>query len=514
MSKITIIPSTNNQQRCLRVAAYCRVSSDSVDQLHSYAAQINAYTQMIQQHSDWELVDIYADEGLTGTRMDKRTEFNRMLKDCRDGHIDKILVKSISRFARNTKDCLSVLRELRLMNISVQFEEEHIDTQTLTSELMVSVFGSLAQQESMSISQNLRMSYKRRMEKGAFSTCKAPFGYLLEDGKHLVVDPDRAELINWIFTEYLRGRSQSQIAADMTKREIPTADGTPYWQESTIAYILTNEKYMGDSLCQKTYTTQLPFVQKRNTGQHAQYYVADSHPAIVSKDVFQKTQQLRKSRIYDKQQVICTSPFHGKLYCGNCGATFVRRINRNGYICYVCRNRNKKVTHCHVKRWSETSLEYSFCHLYNRLRTNMDTVLTPALNQLMTLKNQLQRDNPALSKINLKIAEMTQQAQKVSKLMCDGIISTDVSIAKQKKIDYRLKELRAQRWKILQHSAVDKAIDDMKLLESNLRTAPPQIEIFDVELFGDLIEKVVVQSESHLQFYLYGGIVLDEEISK
>ena len=151
MSTITIIPSIKTQQLHLRVAAYCRVSSDSADQLHSYAAQINAYIKLIQQHSDWELVDIYADEGLTGTRMDKRTEFGRLLSDCRKGRIDKILVKSISRFARNTKDCLVVLRELKLLNVSVQFEEEHIDTQTLTSELMVSVFGSLAQQESTSI---------------------------------------------------------------------------------------------------------------------------------------------------------------------------------------------------------------------------------------------------------------------------------------------------------------------------------------------------------------------------
>ena len=166
MSTITIIPSTKNRQLHLRIAAYCRVSTDSADQLHSYAAQINTYTQLIRQHEDWELVDIYADEGLTGTRMDKRPEFNRLLSDCRKGQVDKILVKSISRFARNTKDCLVVLRELKLLNVSVLFEEEHIDTQTLTSELMVSVFGSLAQQESMSISQNLRMSYQRRMEKG------------------------------------------------------------------------------------------------------------------------------------------------------------------------------------------------------------------------------------------------------------------------------------------------------------------------------------------------------------
>ena len=159
MATVKIIPASVQKNKVLRVAAYCRVSSDSADQLHSYATQLRAYTERIEQHPDWELVDIYADEGLTGTRMDKREEFNRMLSDCRKGRIDKILVKSISRFARNTKDCLVVLRELKLLDVSVQFEKDHIDTETLTSEMMVSVFSSLAQQESISISQNQQMSY-------------------------------------------------------------------------------------------------------------------------------------------------------------------------------------------------------------------------------------------------------------------------------------------------------------------------------------------------------------------
>ena len=232
-SNVIIIPPSESKPDTLRVAAYCRVSSDSSDQLHSYAAQIRKYTAEIGNHEGWELVDIYADEGLTGTRMDKREDFNRMLSDCRKGRIDKVLVKSVSRFARNTKDCLAVLRELMSLGVTVYFEKENINTETLTTELMVSVSGALAQQESISTSQNQRLSYKRRMESGEFITCKAPFGYRLIDGKNLEIVPAEAEQVRWIFNAYLGGRSLAWIAEQMTQKGFRTTDGTPYWQETT-----------------------------------------------------------------------------------------------------------------------------------------------------------------------------------------------------------------------------------------------------------------------------------------
>lgn len=237
-SNVTVIPPKAVQPDILRVAAYCRVSSDSTDQLHSYAAQIKEYTEQINGHAGWELVDVYADEGLTGTRMDKREDFNRMLADCRKGRIDKVLVKSISRFARNTRDCLASLRELSRLGVSVYFEKENIDTGTLTTELMVSVSGSLAQQESISISQNQQMSYQKRMERGEFITCSAPFGYRLVDGKDLEIVSEEAEQVRWMFQSYLNGRSLEWIAAEMTKKEFPTTDKTPYWQHSTVLYVL------------------------------------------------------------------------------------------------------------------------------------------------------------------------------------------------------------------------------------------------------------------------------------
>ncbi len=296
MSKVTVIPPKEAEPEHLRVAAYCRVSSNSADQLHSYATQIHNYTELISKHEGWELADIYADSGLTGTRMDQRDEFNRMISDCRKGRIDKILVKSVSRFARNTRDCLVALRELFQLGVTVKFEEENIDTGELTSELMVSVFGSLAQQESISISQNQRISYQRRMEKGEFITCKAPFGYKLYNGKDLEIIPEEAQLIQWMFQSYLDGRSLDWIAEQMTHHNIPTRDGKPYWQGSTIQYILKNEKYLGCTLCQKKFSSDFPFKKRRNHGDMDQYYVESTHPAIVNQETFDRVQTLLKKK--------------------------------------------------------------------------------------------------------------------------------------------------------------------------------------------------------------------------
>lgn len=296
-ANVKVIPPRDKAPDILRVVAYCRVSSDSSDQLHSYAAQIRNYTSEISKHDGWELVDVYADEGLTGTRMDQREDFNRMLADCRKGKIDKVLVKSISRFSRNTKDCLATLRELTSLGVSVCFEKENINTETLTTELMVSVSGALAQQESISISENQRMSYRRRMERGEFITCFAPYGYKLPDGKNLIIYEPEAKWVRWIFDQYLTGKSTAWIAEKLTELKVASPTGHPAWHRRPVCYILTNEKYVGDSLCQKNYTTSIfPFERRRNKGELDQYYTEHSHPAIIDQETFQKAQALIQRR--------------------------------------------------------------------------------------------------------------------------------------------------------------------------------------------------------------------------
>ena len=214
---IKIEPTERPQNVRLRVAAYTRVSSDSEDQLNSFAAQNRYYTELISSKAEWRMVDIYADEGITGTSVAKRDDFQRMMADCRRGLIDQILVKSISRFARNTKDCLQNIRELKELGVNVRFEREGIDTVNVSSELITAIYAAFAQKESESISGNMRWSYQRRMESGEFNTCKAPWGFRL-DGRKLKVYEPEADIVQRIFREYLSGKNPQEIADDLNAR--------------------------------------------------------------------------------------------------------------------------------------------------------------------------------------------------------------------------------------------------------------------------------------------------------
>ena len=508
-ANVTYIPPKAAKPAILRVAAYCRVSSDSSDQLHSYAAQIHYYTDMIQNHDGWELVDVYADEGITGTRMDKREDLNRLLTDCRKGKIDKVLVKSISRFARNTRDCLASLRELSRLGVSVQFEKENIDTGTLTTELMVSVSGSLAQQESVSISQNQRMSYQRRMERGEFITCKAPFGYRLIDGKRLEVISDEAKLVRWMFNAYLSGHSLEWIAEQMTKTGVSTTDGKPYWQCTTVLYTLTNEKYMGDSLCQKTFTTAFPFTQRQNHGEADQYYIEYTHPALITKGTFEKVQELLRQKSNRQKIPRQIYPLSRKVYCGQCGTPFARRVGKSGL---VCRKHDKGASKCTMGRIPESALYAAFVGMYNKLKQNAGIVLLPALKQMEELRDALQRDDPAMLAVNRAIAQASEQSHRVSQLQAAGLLDADACAAKFNEINARLTQLRAERRRLLKNEDIDDAIDALQRTADLIQCGPERLEGFGEGLFHDLVERIVVESQTCVRFCLRGGLELTEQL--
>ena len=511
-ANVKVIPPKAMAADTLRVAAYCRVSSDSSDQLHSYAAQIRYYTDMIQNHDGWELVDVYADEGITGTRMDKREDLNRLLSDCRKGKIDKVLVKSISRFARNTRDCLASLRELSRLGVSVQFEKENIDTGTLTTELMVSVSGSLAQQESVSISQNQRMSYQRRMERGEFITCKAPFGYRLIDGKRLEVISDEAKLVRWMFNAYLSGHSLEWIAEQMTKTGVSTTDGKPYWQCTTVLYTLTNEKYMGDSLCQKTFTTAFPFTQRQNHGEADQYYIENTHPAIITKGTFEKVQELLRQKSNRQKIPRQIYPLSRKVYCGQCGTPFARRVGKSGLVVWVCRKHDKGASKCTMGRIPESALYAAFAGMYNKLMQNAGIVLQPALKQLEELRDALQRDDPAMLAVNRAIAQASEQSHRISQLQAAGLLDADACAAKFNEINARLAQLRAERRRLLKNEDIDDAIDALQRTADLIQCGPERLEGFDEGLFHDLVERIVVESQTCVRFRLRGGLELTEQL--
>ena len=512
---VTIIPPIDEKSSALRVAAYCRVSTDLDNQASSYASQIRSYTELISRHEGWELVDIYADEAASGTKMDKREDFNRMMADARKGKIDRVLVKSISRFARNTKDCLAALRELMRLGVTVQFEKENIDTGTLTTELMVSVSGSLAQQESMSISQNIRMGYRRRMERGEFVASSPPYGYRNAGGGRLEIVPEEAEVIRWVFESYLNGQGITAIAEEMNRRGVPKKHGGAAWIPYAVACWLRNEKYTGNTLCQKTFTTGFPYISVKNRGEVDQFYVENSHPAIISQEIFDKVQALRKKK---KAPVSAPSkfPLTRKIICGECGATFYRTVDRHGANDWVCSGhkdgkRNGKGA-CPNLPVRERDIYTAFIRMYNKLRLHEGIILQPALRQMEDLEIAVQRENPAMLEINRAIAQATEQNYKISRLRSSGLLDDDACSAKLAALEAQLTQLRAKRRRLLKNDDISEAAEALRQTLDILHQGPERLDEFDEELFNEMVEKIIVDADHVLRFRLRGGFDVAEPL--
>ena len=251
---VSVIDASPRSKAKLRVAAYARVSSDSDDQINSYLAQVDYYTKYIASHEGWELADVYADEGLTGTETRRRDEFNRMIADCREGKIDRILVKSVSRFARNQEDYIYFMRELMRLGVTLRFEKENIDTGKMTSEQAADIYGAFAQMETTGHSQNMRVSNRIRMEKGIFVPSAAPYGYRLVNNE-LTIVPEEAEVVRRIYQAFLRGQGREDIAKELDRLGIKHSNESGYWNRHAVDYILKNITYTGDQLWQKTCAT-------------------------------------------------------------------------------------------------------------------------------------------------------------------------------------------------------------------------------------------------------------------
>ena len=275
-----------------RVAAYARVSTDLVEQLNSYEAQVDFYTNHIQSNEDWEFVEVYTDEGVSATNTKKRDGFNRMVADALAGNIDLILTESVSRFARNTVDSLQTVRALKAKNVEVYFEKENIYTLDSKGELLITIMSSLAQEESRSISENVRWGQHKRMQDGKVTI---PYKHFLgyekgSNGKPQIVESE-AKIIRKIYSLYLSGLTFREIAAHLTNEKIPTPAGKAIWQSTTVKSILTNEKYTGDAILQKKFTVDfLTKKQKVNEGEMPQYYVKNSHPEIIGMSTFELVQ--------------------------------------------------------------------------------------------------------------------------------------------------------------------------------------------------------------------------------
>jgi len=267
----------------LRVAAYCRVSTDSDDQMNSFIAQVRYYNDFIRRNENMVLVDIYADEGITGTSISKRDEFLRMLSDSKNGKIDRILVKSVSRFARNSLECIENIRLLKSYGTTVVFENDGIDTETMNSEMILYVKSAFAQSEALAGSKRVSTAIQMRMKNGEFSIYTVPVGFFLEDNV-LTPIPEYVPIIERIYKEYLSGKGMGRIAEELNNENCMGRN----WNVSAIRYILGNEKYVGDSLLQKTYTPQIfPLRNRPNYGEADKYYVSNTHKGMIDRELFE-----------------------------------------------------------------------------------------------------------------------------------------------------------------------------------------------------------------------------------
>lgn len=322
----------------LKVAAYCRVSTNSDEQLSSYQAQLEYYTEKIKCNPAWSLVAIYADQGISGISTKGRKEFNRMIKACRKGKIDLIITKSISRFSRNTLDGLDYVRQLKEIGVGVYFEKENVNTLTLENELLLTFMMSAAQAESESMSGNIKWGHRKNFKDGKVYYHYAGFlGYRKGEDGQPEIDPEEAKVVRRIFSRYLAGDSVIKIIADLKTDGIKTSRGKETWNDNVIRNMLHNEKYIGDALLQKTFTSDL-FTKRsqKNTGQLPMYYVHECHPAIIDRETFQKVQEELARRSCIPKRCINTKTQLGKysgkyalselLTCGNCGALYRRVI--------------------------------------------------------------------------------------------------------------------------------------------------------------------------------------------
>lgn len=325
--------AAKEQIKKLRVAAYCRVSTETEEQNSSYEVQVAHYTEFIKKNTEWEFAGIFADDGISGTNTKKRDEFNRMIAECMDGNIDMVITKSISRFARNTLDCLQYIRQLKDKNISVYFEKENINTMDAKGEVLLTIMASLAQQESQSLSQNVKLGLQYRYQQGKVQVNHKRFmGYTKDEDGNLIIVPEEAEIIKRIYREYLEGQSLVGIGRALEKDGILTAAGKPRWRPETVKKILQNEKYIGDALLQKTVTVDfLTKKRVKNEGHLPQYYVENSHEAIIPKELFLQVQEeiQRRSNIYTgegKNKRIYSSKYALSTitFCGYCGDIYRR----------------------------------------------------------------------------------------------------------------------------------------------------------------------------------------------
>ena len=532
---VTVIPATiagsqaKRRNGLLRVAAYCRVSTDDEEQLTSYRNQIDFYTQKIDSNPEWTSAGIFADEGITGTSAKKRKEFNKLMAACRRGRVDLILTKSVSRFARNTLDCLTYVRMLKDLGIGVLFEKENINTLKDTNETILTLCSALAQSESESMSGNISWSKRK-----AFRDGKVQFqygrmlGYRKGVGGVPEIIPEDAKVIRRIYCSYLAGSSLDRICKELMKAGIKNSTGGDEWKPSTLQYLLQNEKYCGDALLQKTFVSDcISKKVKKNNGERPQVYVKNNHPAIISRELFNWVQEeIARRRSKPKTTMKPSKTNLGKfssqyaltelLYCGECGTPY-RRVTwtscgrkRIVWRCILRLESGKKVC-----KSSPTILEPV---LHDAILRGMRLLLDNKAELLASIQDAL---NAALESsaendapnIHSKIEEKNADMLKLVQFAVDSGAAEDHFDAKFAELAAEIAALRAQAEKLEQsdvtRDTLQTRFDEMM---ARLENEEPDLDAYNDELVRYYVESITVTSKTQINIRFKMGIEIAEEL--
>ena len=535
--RVRVIPATRPQERRSaahggkqRVAAYCRVSTDSEEQLNSYAAQKAYYTQKIEESPDWEMAGVFADEGITGTSLKKRKEFNRMIAACKRGRIDLIVTKSLSRFARNTVDCLETVRMLKANGIGVLFEKENINTLTQSSEFLITLFSGFAQAESESLSKNVTWGKQKSMEAGNVTfQYKSLLGYRKgEDGKPEIV-PEEAETVRRIYHLYLDGLSLGEIKDRLDAGQVPTAKGVRAWSHQVIRNILTNEKYIGDALLQKTYVTDCISKQvKKNQGERPMYYVENHHEAIVSRDLFNRvreemTRRASKRKVLQKTGKTEQGKYSAKyalselLVCGECGTPY-KRVTwaRNGRkrVVWRCVSRLEFGTkYCHHSpTLDEEKLHTAILAALNGYSAIKDEVDETVLDFAKIAKSGREGNGVSLLALRDRLTALTGEQQ----LLLDKVLENmdDPDLNAQLKALAEEKQGLLERIAALRQDEVQQANQASRMAELReyMDAGVPQFREYDDTITRRFVEKVTVLDAETIRIRLRDGIELEAKL--
>ena len=519
MSRVTKIPATISRYTAApidtpvrrRVAAYARVSTDHEEQLTSYEAQVSYYTDYIKQHSEWEFIKVYADEGISGCSTAKREGFKQMVADALAGRFDLIITKSVSRFARNTVDSLTTIRKLKEHNVECYFEKESIWTFDGRGELLISIMSSLAQEESRSISENVIWGQRKRMADGKPNV---PFSRFLgydrgADGK-MIVNKEEARIVREIYRLFLSGLTPHTIAKKLTEQGIRTPAGKEKWHSSTVKSILTNEKYKGDALLQKTYTSDFLTKKKKiNHGEIPMYYVEGSHEGIVTPEIFEAVQAEMEKRQLQKSRYSGVDILASKLICGECGCFYSPKVwhstDRYRRIIYQCGHKYKNQNRCTTPHLTAEKIKSFFIQSVNAMLKNRDEVISNLREGMKLISDctALEQECDRMKEETVLLAEMVE-----------NIIMENARVALDQ-TEYRKKyDSLSERYETAKarYEALERQIEEMhqrvQMMENFINSISKMNPLteFDETLWGALLESITIYSTEDIRIKFRDGM--------